>query len=95
MPDEYGFVKLENVVARPDYTLLVTFETGEKKLYDFKPKLKLKIYEALKNPLLFMQAQKHSYAVVWNDVIDIASEALYEKGIPVNEENVMTLNTRK
>lgn len=85
MPDEYGFVKLENVVAQPDYTLLVTFKNGEKKLYDFKPKLALKIYEPLKNPSLFMQAKKHSYAVVWNDKIDIASEALYEKGIPVTE----------
>ena len=85
MPDEHGFIKLENVVAKQDYTLLVTFENGEKKLYDFKPKLGLKIYEPLKSPSLFMQAQKHSYAVVWNDKIDIASEALYEKGIPVTE----------
>lgn len=76
---------MKHVVAKPDYTLLVTFENGEKKLYDFKPKLKMKIYEPLKNPSLFMQAKKHSYAVVWNDTIDIASEAIYEKGIPVTE----------
>lgn len=85
MPENYGFIKMKHVVAKPDYTLLVTFENGEKKLYDFKPKLKMKIYEPLKNPSLFMQAKKHSYAVVWNDTIDIASEAIYEKGIPVTE----------
>jgi hypothetical protein len=85
MPDEYGFVKLESVVAKPDYTLLVTFENGEKKIYDFKPKLDLKIYEPLKNPSLFMKAQKYSYAVVWNDKIDIATEALYEHGVTVAE----------
>ncbi len=85
MPDEYGFVKLEHVVPRPDHTLLVTFENGEKKLYDFKPKLNLKIYEPLKSPSLFMQAQKHPYAVVWNETMDIASEALYAKGVPVTE----------
>jgi hypothetical protein len=85
MPDKYGFVKLESVVAKSDYTLLVTFENGEKKIYDFKPKLNLKIYEPLKSPLLFMKAQKKSYAVVWNDKIDIASEALYEHGVPITE----------
>jgi hypothetical protein len=83
MSDDYGFIKLQSVVAMPDYTLLLTFENGEKKVFDFKPKFSLKIYEPLKNPALFMQAQKYSYAVVWNDVIDIASEALYAKGVPV------------
>jgi hypothetical protein len=85
MPDKYGFIKLESIVAKPDYTLFVTFENGEKKIYDFKPKLDLKIYEPLKNPSLFMKAQKNSYAVVWNDKIDIASEALYEHGVTVTE----------
>jgi hypothetical protein len=82
MPDEYGFVKLTHAEARPDHTLLLTFETGEKKLYDFKPKLALKIYDKLKNPGFFIQARKMSYAVVWNDDIDIASEELYYNGIP-------------
>lgn len=85
MPDKYGFIKLVSVTANPDHTLLLTFENGEKKLYDFKPKLNLDIYEPLKNPALFMQAQKQAYAVVWNDKIDIASEALYENGMPVEE----------
>ena len=85
MSDKHGFVKLEDVVAMPDYTLLVTFENGEKKLCDFKPKLEMEIYRPLKNVSLFLRAKKQSYAVIWNDSIDIASEALYESGIPVTE----------
>jgi hypothetical protein len=33
----------------------------------------------------FMKAQKFSYAVVWNDEIDFASEALYKHGVKVTE----------
>jgi len=61
----------------------LTFETGEKRLYDFKPDLDLPIFEPLKNIGLFLQAKKHTYAVVWNDDMDIASEALYYNGVPV------------
>jgi hypothetical protein len=80
---QFGFVRLVHVEARSDHTLLLTFESGEKRLYDFKPELDLPVFEPLKNIGLFMQAKKHSYAVVWNEDIDIASEALYYSGTPV------------
>ena len=80
---QFGFVRLIHVEARSDHTLLLTFETGEKRLYDFKPELDHAVFAPLKNLGLFMQAKKSSYAVVWNDEIDIASEALYYSGVPV------------
>jgi hypothetical protein len=83
----YGFIKLTEVEARHDYTLLVTFETGERKLYDFKPELDYKVFSPLKNPGLFMQAKNGGYAVIWNDKIDIASEELYHHGVPVAEND--------
>jgi hypothetical protein len=79
----FGFVKLSHVEARGDHTLLLTFENGEKRLYDFKPELDHPVFEPLKNIGLFMRAKKHAYAVVWNDELDIASEALYYNGAPV------------
>ena len=80
---QFGFVRLAQVEPRSDHTLLLTFESGEKRLYDFKPELNLPVFAPLKNIGLFMQAKKHSYAVVWNEDIDIASEALYYSGTPV------------
>ena len=80
---QFGFIQLTHVEPRSNHTLLLTFENGEKRLYDFKPELELPVFAPLKNIGLFMQAKKHSYAVVWNDAIDIASEALYYNGTPV------------
>jgi len=80
---QFGFIQLTHVEPHSDHTLLLTFETGEKRLYDFKPELNLPVFGPLKNIGLFMQAKKHSYAVVWNEDIDIASEALYYNGAPV------------
>ncbi|MDR2893174.1 MAG: DUF2442 domain-containing protein [Deltaproteobacteria bacterium] len=81
---QFGFIKLSHVEPRSDHTLLLTFETGEKRLYDFKPELNHPIFAPLKNISLFMQAKKQNYAVVWNDDLDIASEALYYNGTLVS-----------
>jgi len=80
---QFGFIKITHVEARSDHTLLLTFENGEKRLYDFKPELDIPVFAPLKNIGLFMQAKKNSYAVIWNDELDMASEALYYNGMPV------------
>lgn len=75
---------VEDVIANDDYTLLITFVTGEKKLFDFKPLLDQVYYRELKdNEELFKKATVGGDTVVWNDEIDIAPEYLYENGIPV------------
>lgn len=40
------------VETMEDYKLLLTFEKGEKRIFDFKPYLKYKINAPLKNPSL-------------------------------------------
>ncbi|MDR0842612.1 MAG: DUF2442 domain-containing protein [Acidobacteriota bacterium] len=82
----HRFIRLTDVEARPDYTLLLTFDTGEKKVYDFKPELDVPVFEPLKNIGLFLQAKKKTYAVVWSEAIDIASEELYEHGVSWQNE---------
>ena len=77
------FVKLKSVEAHPDHTLHLTFASGEKRVYDFKPDLAHKIFSPLKNIGLFLQAKNDVYGVVWTDSIDIAAEHLYCNGIPV------------
>ena len=75
---------VEDVIANDDYTLLITFVTGERKLFDFKPLLDQVYYRELKdNEELFKKATVGGDTVVWNDEIDIAPEYLYENGIPV------------
>lgn len=78
------FSYVKTVIPQKDYTLLLTFENGDNKVYDAKPLLEYKIYEPLKNIGFFMQARADFGTVVWNDEIDIAPENLYHYSKPVS-----------
>lgn len=67
-----------NVEPQENYTLILTFITGEKKLYNALPLLEKNIYKPLKNLSFFMQAKIVGDTVAWNEEIDIAPEHLYE-----------------
>ena len=69
---------VKDVHPNNNYTLLLTFENGEIKLYDASPLLEKKIYSRLKNLTFFLNAKVECGTVVWNDDIDIAPEHLYE-----------------
>ena len=71
------------VQPQNDYTLIITFATGEKKLYDCKPLLSYPAFQPLQNLDLFFKAHVKYDTVVWNDKLDIAPESLYENGIPI------------
>lgn len=69
---------VKEVQPRKDYTLLITFADGTKKIYDARPLLEKPIYAQLKNPAFFLKAEVDCDTVVWSDDIDIAPEHLYE-----------------
>ena len=73
---------VEAVRAREDYSLLITFATGEKRIYNALPLLEKAIYSPLKNLSFFMEAKADCGTVVWSDDVDIAPEHLYECSIP-------------
>jgi hypothetical protein len=83
-----NFIKITRVETKPDFILLVTFETGEIKSFDFKPFLSLSIYEKLNNPIIFNKVINDVFGIIWDDDIDIASEELYIKGISIYSDNV-------
>ncbi len=67
-----------DVQPKEDYTLLLTFADGTKKIYNARPLLDKAIYTQLKNLAFFLCAKVECGTVVWNDDIDIAPEHLYE-----------------
>ena len=71
------------IEPQSDYTLIVTFENGEKRIYDCKPLLDEGVFKVLNNLELFMQAYFDGTTVAWNDMLDIAPEELYYNGIPI------------
>ncbi len=71
------------VKAKDDYTLLITFIGGEKRIYNARPLLEKAIYSPLKNLAFFLSAKVDCGTVIWNDDVDIAPEHLYECSLPV------------
>ena len=74
---------IESVVPRRDYTLLLNFADGQRKVYDAKELLRDPCYAPLKSVDFFMLAHRSGHSVVWNDEIDIAPENIFEKSVPV------------
>ena len=72
-----------SVQPRPDYTMLLTFENGEKRIYDARPLLKKPICRKLNDLPFFMKARAAFGTVVWSGDVDIAPEHLYECSKPV------------
>lgn len=74
---------VKDVCPKEDYTLILTFADGNKKLYNAKPLLEKPIYSELKNISFFLNAKVDCGTVVWSDDIDIAPEHLYESSVTI------------
>lgn len=74
---------VKEVLPKEDYTLLITFADGSKKVYNARPLLGKAIYSSLKNIDFFLCAKAECGTVVWNDDVDIAPEHLYECSEPL------------
>ena len=75
---------VREVVPREDYTLLLTFADGDKRLYNALPLLNKAIFADLKSLPFFLTARVSGDTVIWNDDVDIAPEHLYECSVPVS-----------
>lgn len=73
---------VKSVQPQENYKLLLSFASGEKKVYDALPLLKHPLYAPLNNYSFFLRAKADCGTVVWSDEIDIAPEHLYECSIP-------------
>ena len=72
-------IKIKQVYATNDYKLHLKFSTGEKKVYDAKSLIEQDgVFKKLKDIKLFKQAFIDYDTVVWNDLLDISPEFLYE-----------------
>ena len=71
------------VEALEDYKLLITFKTGEKKVFDMKPLLHLTMYKKLNNKGFFSLVKCNNMCVYWNDEIDLCPDMTYEESVPI------------
>ena len=75
--------RVKNAEARSDYTILITFQNGERKEYDVKPLLQYPMYRNLEK--VFPAAAVQFGTVVWPGDLDISPDTLYMNGKPVND----------
>jgi len=73
---------LDIVAVKPlsDYSILLTFENGEKKVFDVKPLLDRPLWQELKDVSLFMTVKVWEGTVQWIHGQDICPQWLYEEG---------------
>ena len=77
-------VKVSGVRPLDDYKLWIRFNTGEAKVFDFKPLLAAPGFAPLKDENVFKQVYIDYGMTVWKyGEIDIAPEKLYEEGVAV------------
>jgi len=69
------------VEARPDHQLWLTFENGEKRIFDMNSLLTKSPFHRLKGSPLFLLAKVDYGTVVWPGNIDIAPETLYDRSL--------------
>lgn len=79
--DEINYI-VKSVEPEDNYILLVGFVDGSRKRFDMKPIISRGgVFEKLKNEDIFKNAHVGRDTVVWDDVLDIAPESLYEHGV--------------
>lgn len=71
-----------NLQAGADYSLLLEFENGARRIFDMTPYLDKRPFTALKSASLFAQARVGFGTVIWPGHIDIAPETLYDRSVP-------------
>jgi len=79
-------IEVEKIDALDDMMLLLTFSTGEKRLYDATVLLEYPAFKPLENEKAFKSAKVEYGAVTWLDGdIDIAPETLYKNSFAYQE----------
>ena len=85
---------VKSVQTQDNYCLLLTFENGEKRIFDLQPYLNKGVFARLKNVALFKTARVVSGSVEWHGEIDLSYDTLYLESTPVRAKSKRT-QTRK
>jgi len=73
--------RVKKVSPNPDYTISLTFENGEKKIFDVKPYLEKGIFRELKDLKIFNSVKPLLGSVQWKGGQDFCPDTLYLESI--------------
>ena len=75
--------RVTDVIPSDNYELLITFNNGEKRIFDAHQLLDMKVFLPLKNIAFFKSVKVEFGTVVWPQDIDYCPDTLYVQSIPV------------
>lgn len=79
-------IRVRAVKALDDMMMILTFTSGERRLYDATQLLQYPAFQPLRDEAVFKSATVEYGAVVWNDgEIDIAPETMYVNSFAYDE----------
>lgn len=79
-------MRVASVKPLDDMMMLVTFASGERRLYDATQLLEYPAFQPLRNDAVFKAASVDHGVVTWMDgAIDIAPETMYTTSFPYEE----------
>jgi hypothetical protein len=68
---------VKSVKPQENYCLLLTFDNGERRIFDLKPYLEKPVFKQLKNTVIFKTARVLSGSVEWQGDVDLSYDTLY------------------
>jgi len=77
------YLAIKEVKPQDNYLLHLTFENGEKRLFDMKPFLDFGIFQELKDLRLFRTVRTSFDSIEWDNEADFDPEILYQKSLKI------------
>ncbi|HOD39559.1 MAG TPA: DUF2442 domain-containing protein [Candidatus Wallbacteria bacterium] len=79
------YPSVKSVKALANYTLLLSFDNNEVKIFDMKPYLDKGIFKKLKDEEIFKSVKISFDTIEWPNGADICPEILYDESIKVEK----------
>lgn len=79
------YLAVKDVRPQDNYLLLLTFENGEKRLFDMKPYLDYGIFKELKDMNIFNTVKTSFDTIEWINEADFDPEVLYQKSKKIDD----------
>lgn len=75
--------KIVEAKAIGEFTIKVTFNNGDLRVYDIAPLLGRAPFDELRSQALFraVQVEQGGHAIVWNDRIDLSEYEVWKNGV--------------
>lgn len=72
--------RVKSVTAKKNYTLFITFENNETKIFDVRPYLNFGVFIELNDKKYFRQVKPFLGSITWPHGQDICPDTLYMDG---------------